>query len=154
MLRSDTEKKLEPETWSAPVRELYDYWLSIHPSPDQLPSRSHFDPLDVHKLLSLIWMFDVSRDPFRCKFRLIGTEIVHILGSDTTGQWMDEAFPEVVKTGVNKDYEYAALNNKPLYRNGVPQYYVPEHRHIERIILPLVNEKQQCDILLGLSVYT
>ncbi len=153
MINDDSLSILEPETWSTPVRDFYNYWLSIHPAPNKLPSRKHFDPLDIPKLLPKIWMFDVFHDPFRCKFRLAGTEIAEVLGKDTRGQWMDEAFPDILESGLADDYQSVAKSNRPVYRNGSPQYYMPDHRKIERLILPLVNEKQKCEILLGISIY-
>lgn len=99
-------------------------------------------------------MFDVIGDPLRYRFRLIGAEINAILGKDSTGQWMDEAFPDVIKTGILENYDHVATLASPLYRKGSPQYYVPEHRVNERLLLPIAGEDRACSILLGISVYS
>ncbi len=152
--KTDVSLPLEPNTWDPQLVELYNYWKSIKPSPNRLPSRQDFDPMDVPKLLPILWMFDVHHHPLRFKFRLLGTSITPIVGKEATNEWLDEAFPEVTATGVYEDYTYVAQSCSPLYRKGSPQYFVPDYKSIERLILPLVDKKGKCEILLGISVYT
>ncbi|MCZ4281486.1 PAS domain-containing protein [Kiloniella laminariae] len=152
--RTDFNLPLRPDNWDRKIQQMYNYWLSIHPAKGQLPSRQHFDPMDIPRLLPIVWMFDVHHNPTRFKFRLMGTEIATIVGKDAGGQWLDEAFPDLVSSGVYEDYSYVAETNKVLYRLGKPQYFVPEHKKIERLLMPLVDAENRCQILLGISVYS
>ncbi len=153
-LSVDEELELETESWHKDLRALYAYWLSIHPSEGMLPSRADFDPLEVHTMLSKIWMLDVHHDPLRLKFRIVGTELVKFLQVDPTGEWLLDAFPDAATSAAHEDYCSVANTKKPHYRCDVPQYIVPDYRHIERLLLPLVDENQQCNIILGISIYT
>ncbi|WP_419902907.1 PAS domain-containing protein [Kiloniella sp.] len=152
--QTDTSIPLTPSEWSPKVRKFYNYWLSIHPEGEGLPSRQDFDPMDIIDLLPIVWMLDVYRNPLRFKFRLLGTALAPILGKEPTGQWLDEAFPGVMDSGAFNDYRYIAETNNALYRKGTPQYIVPEYKTIERLLMPLVDKNNQCEILLGISVYT
>ena len=152
--KTDTSIPLTPDNWDERIQEFYNYWVSIHPSEHQLPSRAHFAPEQIPALLPRTWMFNVYHNPLRFKFRLLGTSIAPVVGKEASGEWLDEAFPDLVNTGVYDDYSYVAKNNKPLYRNGQPQYFMPDYKNIERLILPLVDEKGACEILLGISIYT
>ncbi len=151
---TDTNIPLSPAEWHPKVRKLYNYWLSIHPEGEGLPTREYFDPIDVADILPLVWMLDVHRDPLRFKFRLLGTGLTPILGKDPTGVWLDEAFPGAISSGAYDDYKYIVETKSALYRKGTPQYIVPEYKTIERLLMPLVDKNNDCVILLGISVYT
>jgi len=154
MLASEKEIVLKPEDWHENLRTMYNYWLDIHPAEGILPSRADFDPLDVHLLLPKIWMFDVHHDPLRFKFRLVGTEIAKFIQVDPTGEWLLDAFPDAIASGAHENYCYVANDKSAHYRGGAPQYIVPDYRYVERLLLPLVDENQQCNMILGISVYT
>ncbi len=145
---------LVPENWHEKLQTLYSYWLSLHPAPGQLPGRNDFDPLAVPSLLPILWMLDVYADPIKFKFRLMGSELVTTLGREVTGKWLDDIYPDAKTSGAFDDYCYVVENKLPLYRDDKPQYIVPDYHHIERLLLPFVDENQHCNILLGISVYT
>ena len=151
---TDTDVPLTPSEWNPKTSKIYNYWLSIHPGDNQLPRRQDFDPMDIVDLLPIVWMLDVHRDPLRYKFRLLGTALIPILGKEPTGLWLEEAFPDALNSGAYDDYNYVVRTKQALYRKGTPQYIVPEYKTIERLLLPLVDSNNNCEIILGLSVYT
>jgi hypothetical protein len=136
------------------IAALNDYWRAIRPAPDRLPGRQHFDPLDVPRLLSWIWLLDVHRDPLRFRYRLMGTEQVRVIGSDTTGQWLHECFPHVPAAPTYRHFLAAAEHGMISYNRGFPVLHVPkEYILTERIFLPLARDGHQVDMLLALTVY-
>ncbi|MEH6629738.1 MAG: PAS domain-containing protein [Halopseudomonas aestusnigri] len=151
---TDTNTPLNPSDWGPKSRKMYNYWLSIHHDDGGLPTRQDFDPMDIVDLLPLVWMLDVHRNPLRYEFRLLGTALIPILGKEATGQWVDEAFPDIINSGAFDDYNHVATTKEPLYRIGTPQYIVPEYKKIERVLMPLVDKNGDCNILLGISTYT
>jgi len=74
---------------SALVRALHDWWTS-HCRPSGVPDRGDFD-LPTHRLsLPNILLSEVEDEPFRIRYRLVGTKVVSNLGVDFTGRYLDE----------------------------------------------------------------
>jgi hypothetical protein len=145
---------LRPETWHSTIRALYDYWISIHPSAG-LPGRQHVDPSAIPRLLSHLFMVDVSRDPLRFKYRLIGTEFVTLIGRDLTGRYLDEVHPGFHGL-ILRQYIDAAELGRPAYRKGPIKYARPDKQYLgmERLIVPLARNGVDVDMILGVVVYT
>jgi hypothetical protein len=70
------------------IRKLNDYWLAK--AKGAVPSRSDIDPVDVRELLPNLMMIDMSGDPLRFRYRLVGTRVVQYTGFDFTGRCLDE----------------------------------------------------------------
>jgi hypothetical protein len=147
------DRTLDTSDWDHRVRRLYDYWCGLCESGGGLPRRKDMDPMDIADILRWIWMVDVHRDPLRFKFRLFGTAHVETMGTERTGQWIDEAFPEFPTSVGYADYVSVAEELKPSYRKGPAHYHVPDYKTIERIMLPLVDEDGRGEIILALTVY-
>lgn len=140
------------EPWSAGVRKIYRYWLSRRP-PGRLPGRQHIDPVDIPDLLRGLWLIEVTRDPLRFRYRLVGTRIVEALGFDPTGRWLDEAHPHSLSVpGFYARYERVAKTGVPSRRKGTALLWRNrDHRAIENILLPLAADGTTVDIIM---VYT
>ncbi|MBT5497600.1 MAG: hypothetical protein HOK54_17815 [Alphaproteobacteria bacterium] len=74
------------------IRGVAEYWMSIHPSPDVLPGRVDFDPIE---LPADVWPFLVlsevlSQTPFDVRYKVVGTEVVNLDGYDATGMKLSE----------------------------------------------------------------
>jgi hypothetical protein len=125
-----------------------EYWIAIHPD-HRLPGRQHFDPRDIPMLLSSIRLLDVCGRPPRLKARLIGTRMVDFLGRDYTGQWLDEAYPDLPGSAMERDYLYVITTGQPHWRLGEP--YLTQHREFhrfERVILPFARDGVNVDMLV------
>ena len=75
------------------IRQLRDYWLSLHPAEHLLPGRQHVDPAGIARLLPQLFLVDIEPDPLRFKYRLVGTEYVLMMGRDLTGEYLDAVHP-------------------------------------------------------------
>nr|WP_298683824.1 PAS domain-containing protein [uncultured Dongia sp.] len=69
-------------------RELLDYWLGKRGA-RRMPSRSDIDPTEIPDLLPHIMMTELTYEPFRARYRLVGTEIVTFAQFDFTNQYAD-----------------------------------------------------------------
>jgi hypothetical protein len=150
---------LRPETWHTTVKALYDYWISIHPAAG-LPGRQHVDPTAIPRLLAHVFMVDVSRDPLRFKYRLMGTEYTMLIGRDLTGRYLDEVHPGFHGL-ILRQYTEAAELGRPAFRKGPimyarsdKQYPDKQYLGMERLIVPLARNGVDVEMILGVVVYT
>jgi hypothetical protein len=60
------------------IRTLNGWWASV--AGGAVPDRSLLDPVDFKELLPNIAIADVEPEPFRIRFRLVGTRIVNATG--------------------------------------------------------------------------
>jgi hypothetical protein len=74
---------------SAMVRTLHAWW-SANPGAAGIPDRSSFDLVEHRLLMPNVMISDVATEPFRIRYRLVGTKVVANLGVDFTGRYLDE----------------------------------------------------------------
>jgi len=140
--------------WHPRIRLAYDFWRAAGP-PGLLPGRQHIDPLTIpRELLPNLWILDVQREPFRLKYRLVGTRIVEATGREVTGRWLDEEHPHLVAdTAFQERYRKVMETGQPSLRRGVPKIW--RHRdfqEIENIALPLARDGIQVDMIMVCTV--
>lgn len=137
------------------VVRMHRYWREIRPAGRLIPRRRDFDPAAVPRLLPAIRLYDVERDPWRFRYRLVGTELVRMLGRDPTGTWYDENVPHAQATRSHADLVFVGEARGLCYRRGFPLALAPLKDHVtsERILLPLSEDGRQVDMVLGFTVY-
>jgi hypothetical protein len=138
------------------IRQLHEHWHGLHPAGGGLPGRQHFDPMAVPRLLPFIWLADVQHNPLRFRYRLLGSEYLHIFGRDYTGRWIDELHPDFSGSPAHAQYVSAAERGIVGYRRGhtlTAPILPKDYRWIERVILPLARDGKAVDMLLALSVF-
>jgi hypothetical protein len=150
---SENGPMLDHSLWHPRAQRLYRYWRSIAP-PGALPGRQHLDPVDIPDLLSCLWLLDVQREPFRLRYRLVGTTIVEAIGREVTGQWLDEAHPNIEdRAAFLARYSGVVENGHPSWRKGHPRLWA--HRDFgiaENLLLPFARDGQTVDMLCALTV--
>lgn len=89
-------------TWTDPhlsasplVRELHAWWMSKCRA-GGIPDRADLDPIELRRLLPniIICEAEAEPEPFRIRYRLVGTKIAAITGFDFTGRYLDEILGE------------------------------------------------------------
>ena len=141
--------------WHPKVRQLYDYWTSIHPASGRLPGRAHFDPMRVPRLLPHLVLVDVEGRPPRFRYRLIGTRMVEALGANFTGQWLDEAHASDDGSPKFPRYSGVVTSGVPDWRRGKPLFasYIEKCTELERLFLPLAANGADIDMILTVTVF-
>lgn len=142
-----------PEDCHPKIRSLAEYWLRICPE-NGIPGRQHFDPLDIWDLVSNVWIVDVFGAPPRFRYRVIGTRIVEYLGSDPTGETMDEVFPHFSETFTGKHLLEVVTEGRPRWRRGTPTLrYEKDFKLVEQVSLPLAGDGKTTDMVLSLTEF-
>jgi hypothetical protein len=142
------------ESWHPDIVGIHDYWRSIHPGAG-LPGRQHVDALEIpRELLPRIWLLDIQAEPFRLRYRLVGTEIVRAIGREVTGQWLDDAHPHLKdEPDYLARYREVLATGTPSWRRGRAMLWTHrDYREIENILLPLARDGSNVDMIMILTV--
>lgn len=106
---------LEIERSNSPlVLRLHDYWHSKRAG-RQVPDRADMDPVDLKLLLPNILIAVPSFDPFRIRYRLVGTRIVRVSGFDFTGRYLDEMLQPDTLEDWHGHYRLSHDRRAPVY---------------------------------------
>lgn len=142
------------DQWHPSLRQIHDYWLKIRPGNAALPGRQHLDPTAVPDLLPHFLLIDVTKEPHRFRYRLMGTSVANAFGRDLTGMWLDEAFPDFRGSALEKQMTAVARNAEPSYHKGPLLPSVEkDFLWIERLMLPLARDGSTVDMLMGVSLF-
>jgi hypothetical protein len=139
-----------PETCHPKVRELAEYWLSIHPAAG-IPGRQHFEPLDIPMLLPNLYLVDVCPRTRGFTFRLMGTALVKLFDRDYTGLPFECAYDSGKGSHSYRDMAEMLGSRQPRWRKA-PGYFKKDRDHLtlERVVLPLAKDGRTVDIILGM----
>jgi hypothetical protein len=90
VFESDITDRLvgESEIASSAIRRMADY-LAHKRGARPMAARADFEPTEVRDLLPYIVLVDISDNPLRVYYRLVGTRIAEFYG-EFTGTWMHE----------------------------------------------------------------
>ncbi len=102
------------------VHQLHDYWTSkLNGRP--MPARADIDPGEIKHLLPNMLIMDIAAEPFRVRYRLLGTKVVSASGSDFTGRYLDEMVAADVENEWEECYRLVCREKRPLFgRATVP----------------------------------
>jgi hypothetical protein len=136
------------------VEWMYDFWRSKFHG-DRRPSKNQMDPVEIAAtnptILRHICLYDVERQPFRFRYRLIGGAIPDAGGLARVGNYMDE-----VDQSGRVDVEFGKIRD-----TGAPWHKIGPalilHRTqittVESLVVPLNGAQDRIDYLLSCSVY-
>ena len=128
------------------LQRLFAYWLEKRG--DRLfPAKAEIDPVEFPYILGYVTLVDVERHPRRYRFRLDGSILVTLSGTDYTGRYLDELpGPEYVAF-IKESYDRVVDSSEPFrYRKNelLDQQLFSE----ETIILPLGDDPPRVDRLM------
>ena len=140
----------DPKTLRPEARELYDYWRSKC-AEGRLPARADIDPIELHRLMPVMFLVDVvqTNDQPRFRMRLLGTEINSRFDRDAKGMWMDE---DEILRNVLPDFYAAAEGRTPRYRPSA-RHAKNEYLTYDRLILPLASDGEIVDMVIGVLCF-
>src|SRR5690606_38356614 len=124
------------------------YWHRIRGG-RHLPLRADFDPSEVPALLPYVIVIDVLRDPPDFQYRLLGTAIDRVLGSDYRGRRYSELSYTKPGTPIWDEHTRVVAEQTPL-RSSVA--YVGHDRAVqkaEHVLMPFSDAGETVDMLLA-----
>lgn len=136
---------IEDDLPDEPARHLWRWWNDATRH-GVSPARRDFDPVEFPRALPGITLFEVEREPWRFRIRLVGTRIVRETGRDTTGCYLDE-LANTDKAAARA--HWAAETCRPYFLPSGPVTWTPRNFKLyATLALPLVNESRQTDMIL------
>ena len=119
------------------IRELSDYWFSLCDG-EAFPSADVFDPLSFPEHIMWMSIVDVLDGGKDFGFRLVGTRMARMFGSDLTGKKISEGTRPHVEGRLGLIYQYSLLVGGPVWGCGpVGNVFGRRGFHSEACILPL-----------------
>jgi len=120
--------------------------------PHALPPRGAIKPEQLKQVLGKVNLLTVLRDPLRFVFRLRGSVIAHVHGSDLTGHDVAELQPPEYRDMLIRHYTEAVESAAPTL------YLIRQSRGVRdavyrRIILPLGTPEGAVEMLLTVSAW-
>jgi len=81
-------RELNPRFQSPRLRLLFSYWQDL--AHDGLPSYDDVDPSALNVVLPNILVVELSGEPLRVFYRLVGKEVIRFTGLDFVGHYLDK----------------------------------------------------------------
>jgi len=100
-------------TRSPLVRELHAWWMSKRGA-SGIPDRTDLDPVALRHMLPNMLISELEDDPFRIRYRLVGTKVAAVTGFDFTGRYLDELMADGGETPWMKHYAAIRASRAPL----------------------------------------
>ncbi|MEH6524468.1 MAG: PAS domain-containing protein [Sneathiella sp.] len=127
--------------------ELRDYWLEKRRS-REFPARADIDPVEFPKLLPQIALVDVTYDPLRFRYRLIGTTITAISERDATGHYIDEDLYGERTENMLWAFKTCTDTKAPIAVREQVQFVKKERVVVEVLVLPMGKTDDRVDMVL------
>jgi hypothetical protein len=96
------------------VHALNAYW-SDKCAGRPMPARPDIEPSEIKHLLPNLLIIDLEAEPFRVRYRLLGTKVVVASGRDFTGAYLDELIPGDVEDQWETCYRLVWGERRPLF---------------------------------------
>lgn len=107
-----TRYRSHADVQSELVIALHTWWVAR--ADGDIPDRSQLDPADIKPLLPNLLIADVEPQPFRVRYRLVGTKVVAATGLDFTGRYLDQLTPVDTDEPWMAEYRAAFDSRRPV----------------------------------------
>lgn len=138
------------------LQALYRLWLDLRGG-ERLPPIGAIEPIHLQPWLGLLAVCEVVRDqaavrPFRIRYRLYGTTLVQLIGSDLTGRFIEDG-PCGAHPVVADAYHNVARSGLVRRIAGIMEAGRPTRRHgFEGLMLPFADaDGSVARLLLGVD---
>ncbi len=153
--RTSAWRKSDPDLNFTDPRlfDLLEYWRGKR-NGRRMPARRDIDPLELRSHLGRLHITEFEYNPFRMRYRLIGTTSTSMVGRDMTGQYFDEIYPPGILDGMRDLYMWIAENKKPLRGSGSAIFADKSIYNFETVNLPLSDDDETVNMTVGEIIYT
>jgi hypothetical protein len=133
--------------WDDRLETLLDYW-NLKRGHRRAPSRRDLDPRDIARLLPCLHLIDVEREPLRFRHRLVGSEVIDMLGRNATGQYFGNGLYGRAADEILDTMKTLASQIRPYRRRSRLEWHRADWLTMEALELPLIDESGQVNMVL------
>jgi hypothetical protein len=151
MLPDNVEYEIVDEPGAPILGDLVAYWDAKRAG-RLAPPRSAIDPVEIPRHLPHLFMLDVIEAGSDFRFRLIGTEIVHGLGRDSTGRCFSELFENQPESLARLRGRFALVvqEKRPSFSRGRIFWHAGKtHCPFAAVSVPLSDNDSTVNIILS-----
>ena len=116
-----------------------------------MPSRADIDPLEMRQWLPRLTLVDVGPDGQHFTYRLVGTQMVDLLGINPTGRRSRRPGRTKWPTRVVEGYRAVVETRKPVFCQQINWLAGDQRPTAWAMRLPLSSNGEDVDMILGLS---
>lgn len=127
---------------------LYRYWDACRRG-RPMPGRADIDPIEMRDWLARMALIDVGADGSEFRYRLVGTALTELRGSDPTGLAVDAAWPREDAEVILAAYRQVAEHKAPVFCHPAQQMHHDQDPAVGIMLLPLSNDGERVDVILG-----
>lgn len=137
---------------SAAIRQLFVYWQSKCAA-GRIPRRADIDPIEIPGLMPNLIIADIEYDPFRVRYRLVGTKVVEMTGYEFTGKYLDEIALPNDEGPFLECYQMACETKMPVMARG--KWHHPDNtvEEYDICVLPLSDDGARVNMALAAECY-
>lgn len=128
------------------LQRLFAYWLEKR-GDRPFPAKVAIDPVEFPYILGYVTLVDVEPAPRRYRFRLDGSILVALSGTDYTGRYLDELPGAEYVAFIKDTYDRVVESGDP-YRYRKNGLFDQQHFSEETLILPLGDRPPAVDMLM------
>ena len=145
------ELRLDDPDLAPDLKFALDYWFEKRGG-RLAPTRADIDPADIAPLLPRVMLVDVSTDPIDFRFRLAGTGLFKIHGTELTNKRALDLEPPAYGALIHRLYNDALARRAPIAHRVLIECETRRSAYM-RIILPLSGDNQAITRLLTVESY-
>jgi len=119
-----------------------------------MPARADLDLFDLKRHLGDLFLVDVEREPFRFRYRLVGTRITNAVQRDATGLYFEDLYAGKLLGSMIEVETWVVTQRAPLRifsRTGHPHTRIYAY---EGLLLPLSADGETANMVLGELLFT
>lgn len=131
------------------LEDVLDYWEAKRGG-RFAPSRADIEPLDLLRVLPRIMIADVLSDPLDFRYRLSGTAIADVHGTEMTGLAPRDLKPAEYGRLIDQHYRQCVAQRRPLL-HLILLDSVHRSRAYVRLLLPLSADAKTVNMLMAID---
>jgi hypothetical protein len=118
-----------------------------------MPDRADLDPGDLRSLLPFLMLAEAEHQPFRIRYRLVGTLVAEFSGFDFTGKYFDETWDAATTKPWLDCYGWVSEKRMPLFGSSTELTTAGDTFSYEFGLFPLTRGGTAVEQFIGVEDY-
>ena len=133
--------------WDSRLEDLFAYW-NLKRGTRPAPSRRDLDPREIARLLPFLHLIDVEPAPLRFRHRLVGSELIDIMGRDVSGKYVGDGLYGPAADEILDTMKTLTKQARPYRRRSRLEWHRSDWLTMEALELPLIDDNGEVNMIL------